>query len=110
MMTADKNYQGWTNYETWCIALWIGNEQGSHNYWLEQAEEIFRRSKADNVLTQSERARFDLADQLKSEIEDGAPELNGMYADLLTAAISEANWSEIANSFFKDVEGYEQPK
>ena len=28
-------YNGWKNYETWCVALWIGNDEGSYNYALE---------------------------------------------------------------------------
>ena len=25
----DTRYNGWTNYETWNVALWLGNDQGS---------------------------------------------------------------------------------
>ena len=25
---ADTRYNGWTNYETWNVALWIGNDAG----------------------------------------------------------------------------------
>ena len=27
----DISYNGWENYETWNVALWINNEEGLHN-------------------------------------------------------------------------------
>jgi hypothetical protein len=28
MMKTDTPYSGWKNYETWNVALWIGNDEG----------------------------------------------------------------------------------
>jgi hypothetical protein len=27
----DVSYNGWENYETWNVALWIGNDEGLYN-------------------------------------------------------------------------------
>ncbi len=27
----DNTYNGWTNYQTWNVALWLGNDQGLYN-------------------------------------------------------------------------------
>ena len=27
----EKEYNGWANYETWNVALWIGNDEGLYN-------------------------------------------------------------------------------
>jgi hypothetical protein len=31
----NKNYNGWKNYETWNVALWVGNDEGLYNWSLE---------------------------------------------------------------------------
>ena len=32
-----EEYNGWTNRETWCAALWINNDQGMQEYAAELA-------------------------------------------------------------------------
>jgi hypothetical protein len=93
-------YQGWSNYETWCVKLWIDNEEGSHLYWGERARERYEESKEEN--DELHAARCALADELKEAFEDAAPELQGMWADLLNAALSEVNWYEMAGSMLED--------
>jgi hypothetical protein len=33
-----SNYNGWTNYETWLVKLWLDNDQWSQEAMLELAE------------------------------------------------------------------------
>jgi len=37
-MAQDHKYNGWTNYETWAVKLWMDNEEPSYRYWRERAE------------------------------------------------------------------------
>jgi len=98
-----KEYNGWYNYETWVTALWMGNDQSSYHYWQETAQETLKNTKAEKPLTKRERATMALADQLKEEYEELAPELEGVYSDLLNAAMSEINWHEIAQHQIEDI-------
>lgn len=100
-----KEYNGWYNYETWATALWIDSDAGSQNYWRETATEILHRSKAERSFSKVERATLTLADELKVQIEEGAPDLGAsMYADLLGAALSEVNWQEIAENLIRGLD------
>jgi hypothetical protein len=121
-----RGYNGWTNYETWAVALWIGNEPGSYEHWeQDQAGECYRAAVRGHLEVQafdqgenpaasidrakaSEEAVAELADRLKRELDDEAElprAVDGtMYADLLNAAIQEVNWYEIAEHYVADLD------
>lgn len=99
----EKKYNGWTNYETWAVALWIDSERASYECWRQAAAQARReaptcRQVADGIWSEENAARFLLADWLKEDITDAAPltEAN-VYSDLLNAALAEVNWQEIAD-------------
>ncbi len=99
-----KEYNGWHNYETWLVKLWMDNDEGSDSYWREQAEEVWKAAEADPTFTREERATLDLADVLKEYHDEAQPELQGFWADLLNAAMSEVNWYEIAEHMIADLD------
>ncbi len=89
----DKTYNGWTNYETWNCALWIDNDQGSQEYLTEQARDILKRNDWDKA-----EVRADLADAIESFVDEQRPDVSGMFADLLSAAIGAIEWRDRADS------------
>jgi hypothetical protein len=100
-----KEYNGWTNYETWVVNLWMDNEEGIHDYWLEVAEDAYSdEAKEQNHFSKIEDAACILADRLKDHHEENRPELPGVYGDLIGAALSEVNWREIAEHLLENVE------
>lgn len=100
----DKKYNGWTNYETWLVNLWMDNDSGSYDHWRETAQEVYNDASADSTFTRDERAALDLADQIKDSMEECQPEVTGLWADLMNAAMSEVNWHEIAEHLIADVD------
>lgn len=105
---ADTRYNGWTNYETWNVALWIGNEEGSYRYWQDRTEAAYRdavdRFPSEDREHWSMEAVNTLSEELENEHEENMPKLSGTYGDMLTAALGEVNWYEIATNYIEDLD------
>ena len=82
-------YQGWSNYQTWCVALWIDNVQDDYDDWLDVA----RSSENTNKM----------ASLLESWHQENRPETSGVYSDLLGHALSMVDWYEVADSLMKTI-------
>ena len=84
---------GWTNKPTWLVALWLDNDQGSH-------EELHR------IIEESE----DLDDAEDSLMEFVAvlifgkdyDKVDGFTTDLLNWSLAYVNWSEIVANNLED--------
>lgn len=91
-----EEYNGWYNYETWVCALWLQNDQGSCNYWEEMTNEC------DDV--------YALSQMIEDEIKENDPTNDeaSLYSDLMSAAISEINFNEIAHHFWDEYRNVEK--
>lgn len=105
-MSEDTKYNGWTNYETWCVNLWLSNDQGSQEYACERAQEALQSAIDDNTSDAKAEAASTLADELEQMHDENKPEASGVYADLLGAALGAVNWREIAEHYVDDIDLY----
>lgn len=103
-----RKYNGWANYETWCVAMWLTNEVQSYRFWREAAQQAIDDARSAITDEQggesvAETAIDCLATQL-SEFADRAEGLKifGFWGDLLTMALNDVQWPEIAHDFLED--------
>lgn len=98
---SDKTYNGWSTRQTWLVKLWMDNEEGTYQFFQDQARYWLRKHDPTDVFDPTVR-RF--AESIKSYHEDALDliHLKGFAADLMTSAMSEVNWEEIANALLED--------
>jgi len=96
-MTNEKGYNGYTNYETWIVALWMNNDRGVLDYWLSVITDLSSADSPEYIANENTQ-KCRLADRLKDEHEENQLEVSGVYADLLGAALSKVKWLEIAEN------------
>ena len=100
-----EGHNGWKNYETWNVALWIDNDQSTYYTRQEMAQQAYDDAEQDDEDERMREATRELAQALENWIDEMRPPMEAsMFADLLGAALSEVDWYEIAENFLEDVE------
>jgi hypothetical protein len=99
------DYNGWSNYETWCVNLWLTNEQGTYSDVESMVNEL------DDNFEDNDDVRREMAEWLKNYVEDlaeatcpGVIEGASFVADMFGSALGEVDWYELATSFMIDFE------
>jgi hypothetical protein len=87
----EPGYNGWSNYPTWCVNLWLSNDEALYN----DIRGMARRYRFE---------RGEFADKLKDHVcDDLAPDLGASFAaDLLGYALGEVDWYELADAWLED--------
>jgi len=97
-MSNEQKYNGWTNYETWNVALWFDQDD---SFWTERAEELVK-CNADNANYALSKEMQEQSEEQAGEVLKGCP--TSMYADLLNASLRAVNWYEIAEKYTEAIE------
>ncbi len=91
-------YNGWENYETWAVNLWLTSEENSYGYWLSEAQNLYSDDDDIQEITRT------LADNIRDQITDTMPTSEGMFADLLGHSLQQVNWYDVARVFTEEVQ------
>lgn len=87
MPNEQEKYEGWANYETWCVSLWLTNDEGLYNNVRELVRDAKNTNRAAEAIKEFVEELNPLADQAT------------VFADLMNAALSAVDWSEIVEDF-----------
>ena len=101
-----EEYQGWENYPTWAVHLWLTNDQGTESYWREVASHSVRlaRHVSRKGWTLEETARMLLADRLKESLDGGEITAEAsLWSDLLSWSLERVNWQHVARALLEDL-------
>jgi hypothetical protein len=105
----DATYNGWTNYETWAVGMFLdGNYTGPYDYFetIERVHKVYP--------TEESGRRYLVADVLKDWVEENIipymvdddhpdPGYHPLAKDLVGAALSAVNWYELADAWINNV-------
>ncbi len=84
-MSNDTTYNGWTNYPTWVVNLWLGET------FYELSQEYISDNHEDEIHPSV------IGDYLKEWYEECYPtDESGPNVDIMTWAVGQINWTEIA--------------
>ena len=105
------SYNGYSNYETWAVQLWIDNNESSSAYWRRLAEEVYNHQASEQAhFSKVEDAAYILTEKLRDSYNNGMEVLlsdgnatGTIWADLLNASVCAVNFGEIAKNLMESV-------
>jgi hypothetical protein len=113
-VTTEQTYNGWTNRETWGVALWINNDEAWQGNVYDAIREALTMQTDELTASKAGEIIRDNVEQLLTV--DGYAEMTG--EDHLPANLSRiaedigslyrVDWHEIGASFLRDVTETEQ--
>jgi len=102
-----EGYNGYSNYETWNLMLWINNTEELYQYWEDRITEILLIDDSDPndliALNLSDDI-YTLSEEIQTETEKNNPliKFTSFYSDILSNSIQKVNYYEIAKLMIND--------
>ena len=90
------------------ISLWLGNEEGTYREIKRLAEEALESAVEFSLFAENARknAIGELSSRICGMVREAQPEAEGMWADLMSDAISAADFDKIAEDWLEDYDIY----
>lgn len=97
-------HEGWTNAETFHVALYLTNDRRRLAHWMDEADELERMPgrPGPTAVLLADKIRQKIRQRVKdAEPEPWALDAGRLYADLLTGALARVEWLEIAQDLLE---------
>jgi hypothetical protein len=108
MQAQDKGYNGWANYPTWAVNLWLSNEESLYNAAMEIAgrpvDLLGPESSYVYVEPADRRRRAVVADRFHAYVLDLVQGTATLATDLVGYAVGQVDWYEIADAWLESVD------
>jgi hypothetical protein len=106
--TEERGFNGWSNYETWAVALWMDNNEADYRQLRYLARRIYRdariqhrKGQCDDPIVQT--ARIEIAKCLEHRVyEETIHSIQCLTMDLLNSSLDKIDWQELAESLLDE--------
>ena len=88
-----EGYNGWKNYETWCVNLWLTNDE-----WAESELRMLSQISGVSVGHRADRVE-EMVNEMRYAVLQGEA---SMFTDLLNGALGSVDWREIVENHEHD--------
>ena len=101
-------YNGWSNYETWLVNLWMTNDKATNDYFADVARDALADSmdKRERLALPADKASAVSAiedcirEWVEDQIESAESGQAGLVSDLLGAAVANVDFRELATNLY----------
>ena len=97
-----EKYNGYSSYETWLVAVWVDNHQGSIDHWVHVAKHHYNIAEDSKHFTKREEATISFSGDMAEWYGDRVPdsnEIGRLWWDMLHAALGSVDWYELAAKY-----------
>lgn len=100
----DTRYDGFANYPTWCVSLWLNNDEYMQDAHLTTVRENYESAMETEAGDDGAKryARSLAADALKDFVEDLLDNNADMGSDLQSWALGQVDWMELVENALED--------